>query len=286
MGKRLNVRKTAGHGFTLIELLVVIAIIAILAAMLLPSLKSSRNRAKDAACKANLKQLQAVYMQYADDNGGWLMPLFNGTGSRTTDYSYVMILGEMLGKWKRTRVQSVYSLYYRVATGEIRKDACQIFACPAEEWPVATHYLAPGFQSAHYGLNQGMAGCDYERAGDTPVDHFSQYTTNRRRKITELTAPSRAIALFDTGSSGNEHTYNLFKRGSNPTEVEKRLATRHGGKVLDGGDTAAQEYHFYYGNGSMNASAMDGHVESLMKTDFLHNGYYSPIRFFEGIGQP
>lgn len=64
-------RRLAGYksrAFTLIELLVVIAIIALLMAILIPTLQRVKEQAKEVSCRSNLKQVGLIIYLYLQDN--------------------------------------------------------------------------------------------------------------------------------------------------------------------------------------------------------------------------
>ena len=61
-------KRAKNRGFTLIELLVVIAILAILMALLLPAIQTAKEKAREARCKSNMRQIANAMMLFATEH--------------------------------------------------------------------------------------------------------------------------------------------------------------------------------------------------------------------------
>lgn len=76
--------KLKTKAFTLIELLVVIAIIAMLMAVLVPSLARAKEQGREVYCQSNLRQMHIAAMVYAESQRGYY-PISQHTVSTATE---------------------------------------------------------------------------------------------------------------------------------------------------------------------------------------------------------
>lgn len=93
---RTITRRPPPAAFTLTELLVVMDILSLLAALLLPSLKSAREKGRAIVCMNNIRQLLLANSLYGNDNNGRLVPC------RTVSSYYPWLLEPYVGGTKGT----------------------------------------------------------------------------------------------------------------------------------------------------------------------------------------
>ena len=136
----------ARHSFTLIELLVVVAIIALLAALLLPALKTARSQARKGACMNSLRQIHVGLMLYADDNQGWGIPNIDWSSGRIMNYWDLPV-----DTWMKSYFPN-----------------SKVFYCPGAD-PAAKSWCQRGAysqQRSTYRMLFGTAGWDYPWYGE------------------------------------------------------------------------------------------------------------------------
>jgi prepilin-type processing-associated H-X9-DG protein/prepilin-type N-terminal cleavage/methylation domain-containing protein len=154
-------QKRAGFipGFTLVELLVVVGIIAILIALLLPTLRKAREAADRTKCMSNLRQVGMVMQMYRSENRNMFFPA--GNHGYWDDPA-----GRALNPWHPLAYWGVAYLPYATRTGAYDgRDAEGVTQPGREMWrcPSSGPFRDPGYsdqekQPCAFGLNWEVSG--------------------------------------------------------------------------------------------------------------------------------
>ena len=241
---RLNVNVVhTSRAFTLVELLVVIGIIAVLIAVLLPTLGKARAAGIRTKCLSNIRQLQVAQVAYAASEKNALVIAGDGTEQ-----------GSWIGLLQK------YSSNALVAR------------CPADESPYYETPLPgstptdPKFRKTSYAINNYVS-----------PTHFP-FTPGRKapKRITQIPRTSRVIQFGElaeinpdmtTNIAGGDHLHvDQFYLSIAPQITVARINTqmplgRHGGKPSSW-------------DAILNFGFLDGHAESLT----IREVYTNPSR--------
>jgi prepilin-type N-terminal cleavage/methylation domain-containing protein/prepilin-type processing-associated H-X9-DG protein len=149
-------RSRRPDAFTLIELLVVVAIIAILAALLLPSLARAKEEGRSINCRSNLKELQLCWQMYSDDYGGvlcpndWVQSIGGGGDPLFKQYSWC--LGDARVDTTTSNIQAGLLYPYDRSVG--------IYHCPSDMSTIQDSSGNPLYQPRNrsYNMSQSVNG--------------------------------------------------------------------------------------------------------------------------------
>jgi prepilin-type N-terminal cleavage/methylation domain-containing protein/prepilin-type processing-associated H-X9-DG protein len=211
---RLNSARTGA--FTLIELLVVIAIIAILAAILFPVFAQAREKARQAACLSNLKQIGTAFTMYAQDYDDTMPPWSQEAGNASLQFVITYMFPSLVDPYIKNGVDTRRTdVAGSGATGRLG----DVWACPSAK-------VQPGFVdvSNTYCYNQWGLGGISPRSPDTarPAGTWGPFNQDHNvpAPLAGLTRPAETYLVMDGGQLCRPPQWTIINgTGADPVNI-------------------------------------------------------------------
>lgn len=256
--------KAAG-AFTLIELLVVIAIIAILASILLPVLAAAKQRAWEAECINNKKQIQMAWFMYTQDNNDYLALNVPGATGGPTGWvnGYLDWLATSTDNTNVNELSSGLLGDYTVKTIGCYRCPADIFLAPQQTAVGWSHRI----RSVR--MNKYLA-CTPNETGWGSTSWGNNFTNNF--KMTQLKSPGNLWVFLDSHpSTGTD--------GGGTSPYDGTFSMPPGGISASGNCNWGDMPACYHANRNCGFSFADGHAEMhrwLSPSTLLPVKYTSP----------
>ena len=267
------------RGFSLIELLVVVAIMAILAALLLPSLSKAKSKAQQTQCMNNVKQLTAAVIIYVSDYGKTVPDIVAGqTGGQTAGWAlnlvdyYSKTTNLLLCPVSTRPASNAAGFFYNNGQGSVDTPWSRTFDNGLVRATVTSSY---GFNGWFFTdtLNNPSAsdGLNYLLPGGMPgsTGYFVRETTVKRPSETPLVSDQNWAECWPLETDPPYiDTFNGRPSTQKTYEMGRMAIVRHGsghGGAFNG--TVSQL------PGAINVGCFDGHA-SLAKLPALWFNYY------------
>ena len=167
-------------GLTLTELILVIGIIAVLFALLAPSLQRSRLQAKAVVCMSNIRQLNSVFSVYVDDTGNFPYGFFS-TDTPPPGGSIGISTYDRSGWWWLNYLGEFYKKNMGSKT---------VLQCPSKQ--IKQRGLKNSILCGNYGANLSICRMS---VGITNQDEF----IGKPRAFSEILRPAQTLLIVDSG---------------------------------------------------------------------------------------